>query len=426
MTDAAAMSPPKQEDRLSDGNGHPRHPIRPLHRMGWIALCIFGGPIIGFALAVAVDFFSRGLGGAVCLLVWSGSWLAGLGLAVAWPFQAARRRRAASPLWGWYPDPLDQDRRRYWDGTRWDDSTHPRMDARLDSPSQQHPVQPVRIGHRGWRIAEESWTVLRRNPGLLAFPVVSGIALWAVTAAFGIPAALVTDSEAVRRVPDGVQVGVTYAVIFAWYFVCTFVVVFCNAAMIFVALQCFSGHKASVRVGMAAATKRIPQLVGWTFLAATVGAFLTMLAWFAEEELGFVGRLIGDLVEAAWGVTVYFAVPVVVVEGVGPIHAVERSSAIMRRTWGETLTGAGGLFWVQLLFALPAIALGVAAVQANGTTTTWVLVAIAVAYVLPLVVVFTTLQTVFRTSTYVYATSGAAPNGVDPGLVQSAFQSKKQ
>lgn len=46
--------------------------------------------------------------------------------------------------------------------------------------------------------------------------------------------------------------------------------------------------------------------------------------------------------DIAWAIVTYFVVPVLVVDGVGPIQAVKRSSAILKRTWGESVAVQAG------------------------------------------------------------------------------------
>ena len=80
-----------------------------------------------------------------------------------------------------------------------------------------------------------------------------------------------------------------------------------------------------------------------------------MLQNALRDRLGFIGSLLGGLLEVAWAAITYFVVPVLVVDGVGPIEAIKRSSAILKRTWGEAVAGEGGLG----IIALPADAAGV-------------------------------------------------------------------
>jgi hypothetical protein len=152
--------------------------------------------------------------------------------------------------------------------------------------------------------------------------------------------------------------GLAYAALFVWYFLCTFVVIFCNAALIACAMQSFAGQPPTIGSGFAAAGKRLPQILGWSLVAATVGVILQALQSLLTEKLGFFGELLSGLFGAVWSVATYFVVPVLVTEGVGPVKAVKRSSGILRRTWGESLAGSGGLGLISFLFMLPLFALG--------------------------------------------------------------------
>ena len=284
---------------------------------------------------------------------------------------------------------------------------------------------------RGWGIAKTSWAVLKQHPKLLLFPIFSGAAFLVL---FGLIVGSVvagSKSAVVKRFFENAQDGdvVTYAILFAIYFFSTFVVIFFNAALIFCALQAFAGKTPSIRGGISTALGRLPQILAWTLVASTVGLLLSALQNFLKDRLGFLGSLLGGLVETAWLVVTYFAVPVIVVDGVGPVEAVKRSSSILKRTWGESLGGEGGLGIISFLLFLPVILLvGLAATTARGfgadAMLPIVLAAIIVPYVLALTVVFTALGTIFRTGTYVYATTGKAPGPMDAALLQGAFRPK--
>lgn len=195
----------------------------------------------------------------------------------------------------------------------------------------------------------------------------------------------------------------------------------------FCALEAFAGKTPSLRSGLATAVGRLPQILAWAFVAATVGLVLNALQNALKDRLGFLGALLGGLLELAWAVVTYFVVPVLVVDGVGPIEAVKRSSAILKRTWGESVGGEGGLGIISFLLLLPAfllIAFAAASGSAGGGAGLIVIVPIVVLYVVVLSVVFTALGTIFRTGAYIYATTGKAPSSMDPALLQGAFRKK--
>jgi hypothetical protein len=284
-------------------------------------------------------------------------------------------------------------------------------------PNSTPTVNTNGRGPRGWRIAKASVTVLKRHPSLLLFPAISGAALIAVTAA---------SISLFTRIGADNGLGQPAAVLgigFAWYYACNFTIVFFNAALISCALRHLANEPTSVRAGLAAAGRRLPQILGWALIATIVGTLLNVLHVFIEDKLGFIGALIGGIADTAWAVATYFVVPALVVEKVSPRKAVSRSSAILRQTWGESLTGAGGLGLIQVLLLLPAIGLGVGALKTHGGDAV-ALAAIAAVYALTLTVVFTTLGAIFRAGVYTYATSRSVPTGFDPGVVQTAFRSK--
>jgi hypothetical protein len=274
-----------------------------------------------------------------------------------------------------------------------------------------------------WALGKSTLATLRRHPSLLIFPVTSGLALIAVTGAFGVPLALTAiTNDGPEHTASTAEV-VTYAAIaVAWYFACWFVVIFCNAALIACALQSAAGQLPSVGSGFAAAGRRLPQILGWSLVAATVGLAFQLLE-SVNDKIGFLGELVASLVESAWSVVTYFVVPVVVTEGVGPIKALKRSTSILRRCWGESLSGTVGLGVILLVLLLPLIpVVAVLATGVGGSTVLVTVSAVGVIYGLAVTVVYTALGAVFRASMYSYATTGAVPNQMDPALLQMVFR----
>lgn len=287
-----------------------------------------------------------------------------------------------------------------------------------------------RIG-RGWGIAKASWAVVKLHPKLLLLPVFSGLAFVALMLVIGLSVLAGLASDSVQHFVEDVKPGapVAWALLFVFYFACTFIIIFFNAALVFCALQSFAGKEPSLRAGIATAAGRLPQILAWAFVAATVGLILNALQSFLKDKLGFIGALLGGIAETAWAVVTFFVVPVIVVDGVGPVEAVRRSSAILKRTWGEAIGGEGGLGFISLIFFLPVVLLfgligssGIA-VWASPPVAIALIAAVAV-YMVALVVVFTALGTIFRTGTYIYATTGQAPANMDPALLQGAFHKK--
>ena len=89
--------------------------------------------------------------------------------------------------------------------------------------------------------------------------------------------------------------------------------IFCNAALLSCVLLKFDGQEASVGDGFRAALLRRRQILGWAIVSALVGIALKVIE---SHKRG--GEIVGRVLGTAWTVMTYFAVPVLVVQNVGP------------------------------------------------------------------------------------------------------------
>jgi uncharacterized protein DUF6159 len=286
---------------------------------------------------------------------------------------------------------------------------------------------------RSWAMAKASWSVLKRYPGLMVLPVISASALVAalglLMGGFIIEAGGFRQAgELVRRFDHywDTHSAMAIAALAAAGWVLTTISIYFNSALVFCVMRCFAGQRPSIRDGLTAAVARLPQIVGWAFVATVVGTVIAMVQDLLKERLGFLGSLVGGLFDIAWAAVTYFVLPVLVVEGAGPVTSVKRSSALLRRTWGEAVVNNVGLAAFGMVAALPAMAMivvGVALAIATGNgAIAAVLFAAALLYLVVMSVMLSTLGTILQTGLYVYATTGQAP--FDEVLVREAFQPK--
>src|SRR5262249_40397015 len=115
-----------------------------------------------------------------------------------------------------------------------------------------------------------------------------------------------------------------YAVGFAFYFCCYFVIIFCNSALVACALMRFNGQEPRLADGFKMACARLPQILAWTLVSATVGILLQLVESLHEDVGYYVSLVLG----AAWSIMTFFVVPVLVVEKTGPFAAVGRSVSL--------------------------------------------------------------------------------------------------
>jgi hypothetical protein len=138
-------------------------------------------------------------------------------------------------------------------------------------------------------------------------------------------------------------------------------------------------------------------------------------------------RWIIGAIGVAWSLATYFVVPILVVEGKGPVEAIQESAATLKRTWGEELVGGISYGGISFLFSLPAIAVaafGGGAIMNGALLNGLLLIGLALSYVFLLSLTITTLSAIFNVAVYHYARTGTVPLGFDAALLQSAFVKK--
>jgi hypothetical protein len=278
---------------------------------------------------------------------------------------------------------------------------------------------------RSWLLIKASMDVLRTDNALLILPAISGVMTMLV--AGGFVALAVSDGTFAAMAAGGRHHYAPpqfYAWLFGMYVVQYFVVIFFNTALVGAAIVLLGGGRPTVWDGLKLAISRIGPILGYAIISATVGVLLQ----FVAEKLGFVGRLIAGGLGLAWTAATFLVVPILAAEGIGPWQAIERSSELLRKTWGENLIGNAGISLVMsaisgaiavvgfgggfVLFKRGYEVLGVALVSAAAT-----------AFVL-VVLVGAALAAIYSAAVYWYAASGKAPVDFDGDLISGAFMRK--
>lgn len=285
---------------------------------------------------------------------------------------------------------------------------------------------------RSWGFAKISYGIVWDFKKLIIFPVLSTLAAALVMASFIAPlwttgkleawmAFADPDSGAVATTADQVAM---YGTLFLFYFCSYFVMVFFNSALTACALKVVNGETPTIGYGMSLAGKRLPQILGWAFVSAVIGVLLRVIENANEK----VGRFVAAILGSAWTALTYFVVPVLVVEGVGPILAIKRSVGTLKDTWGEALVGNFSMGFLAFLIVLPIIIvcslLGAAAFTAGNMTMVALVVAAGVLAIVVATAVTSAADVVFKAILYNHATGQSVPANIDPALLADAFRTK--
>jgi len=181
----------------------------------------------------------------------------------------------------------------------------------------------------GARLMRASFDVVRRDPALLWFPVISTVCL-ALTTGFWIFQGMYLFAV---HGPPFVYVPLVLAGLYS----VTFVGVFFSVALAGAAAKVLDGGEPSFNDGVNVAWTRLGGIAGW----AAFSLFVSLVLNFIRSVRG--ARWLGAAAEIAWNFATIFVVPLIAVEGLDSGSARQRSFRLARENWRGESGGLGAL-----------------------------------------------------------------------------------
>ncbi|MDB5357714.1 MAG: hypothetical protein JWN24_4167 [Phycisphaerales bacterium] len=275
-----------------------------------------------------------------------------------------------------------------------------------------------------WELLGTSWEVLRKDKALVLFPLFSGISCLIVLASFGVPMLMTGAWHPPARGAQPAQQAAYYGTLFAFYFCNYFVITFFNVGIIACAIERMQGGEPTFGFGIQAAVSRLPLILGWSLVSATVGLILRTI----EDRSDSVGEIVAGLLGMAWTLATYLAVPVMVAERKGPFFAIKESGQLFRKTWGAQFVRSFSFGLIFFLLLIPAFLLIVVSGMLFAATRSIPLgiacATLAVAYSVVLLLVQSALESIFQAAVYLYARDRQAPAGFPVALLQGSMQQR--
>lgn len=272
-----------------------------------------------------------------------------------------------------------------------------------------------------WSLIKSSAKVLNADKELMVFPILSGISMILLTAVFFVPMLLIGYFGQVAN--DGLQIA-DYIILFLFYLIQYLAIFFSNTALVGAALIRIRGGDPTVRDGLKIAFSRFMPIFLYALIAATVGMILSLI----RNRGNSITRTLASIGGFVWNVATFLVVPILAVENVGPIEAIKRSVAYLKKTWGEQLIGNFGIGTVfGLLFFIFIVVAGLLVfllVSINAQAWAYIaLAAVSLIFILGLSLVHSTLNGIYTAAVYQFAVSGEAGTFFDPQTVSGAFVS---
>jgi Family of unknown function (DUF6159) len=268
---------------------------------------------------------------------------------------------------------------------------------------------------RGWALSKKSWGLLNEHRELIRFPLYGAVATIPLAFVFLGPGLFFLDDGALAGAIPLLVIGVYVLSVVGFYF---------SVGLAACADMIFRGQEATVADGLAVARSRFSQICGWAAISTAISVLMGVL----ENQGGIGGQIAARLVGMAWSLVTFLAVPVIAIEGTGPVETLKRSAAMFRQRWGQQITGniaiGGAIF---LLGVLPAaiLVIGGVLLWSSASFLGALLVVIGALVFAIAMLISRALSGIFGVALYRYALDGETVGGFTQEELESAVKVKK-
>jgi hypothetical protein len=286
---------------------------------------------------------------------------------------------------------------------------------------------------RSWELAKESANVLMADKELIFFPILSAIVsfiaviiLTAILAGIGlfVPGA----ADALAQSGDGDGNGgtiISFIILFIFYLVSSFIVTYFTSGLVGAALIRMRGGDPGFGDGIRIANQHIGSIFMYALMAATIGVLSSIIRGRGSER-NLARSLLAGLIEAAWNIASFLAIPIIVSRQVSAFEAVKQSTLMLKKTWGEQIVGTAGIGFVFIIPYILVIAGGIFGMIALGNAG-WgagmlTVIILTIILVILLAVIQTALTGIYKAAIYLYAVENVETPAFDATLIQTAFK----
>ena len=264
---------------------------------------------------------------------------------------------------------------------------------------------------RSWRLSRTAWRLVGSDRAILVLALLSTLLTSAALA-------VVYDADGLfsgRQTHDS-RLLLTSLIL---AYPLTFVSVYFNTAIASAASALLDGRRLTVWQALAVPTRRLGQVALWSLLAAGVGVMVNQLA----SRLPLAGSIAARLFGLTWSLASMFAVPILAVEGCSAPACLSRSARLVKKRWGEGVSGNVIITGWTIAAILPiSFGLGIGLATSRGAPGARIAVisAAVVAIVLVMAASAVVRQT-FAVVLYRFAATGAAAGGFSASDLEAPF-----
>jgi hypothetical protein len=268
---------------------------------------------------------------------------------------------------------------------------------------------------RGWALTKKSWALLNGHRELIRFPLYGAVATTLLAIVTLGPGLYLLDTDKLGGAIPLLVIGIYLLAVVGFYF---------SVGLAAAADMIFRGEQATVTDGLAVARSRFSQICGWAAISTAISVLMGVL----ENQGGIFGEIAARLVGMAWSLVTFLAVPVIAIEGTGPVETLKRLASMFRQRWGQQITGniaiGGAVFLIGMLPAAILIVAGVV-LWSSASFLGALLVVIGALILAVAMLISRALSGIFGVALYRYALEGKALGGFTSEELESAVRMKK-
>ena len=269
---------------------------------------------------------------------------------------------------------------------------------------------------RGWGLTKKSWGLLNSHRELIRFPLYGAVATTLLAIVFLGPGLYLLDQDSLGGAIPLLVIGVYVLSVVGFYF---------SVGLAAAADMIFRGQTGvTVADGLAVSRANFSQICGWAAISTAISVLMGVL----ENQGGIGGQIAARLVGMAWSLVTFLAVPVIAIEGTGPIETLKRSASMFKQRWGQQITGniaiGGAVFLLGMLPAAILVVAGVALWSSASFVGAVLVVSGALVFAIAMLV-SRALSGIFGVALYRYALDGEAVGGFTQEELESAVKVKK-
>jgi hypothetical protein len=308
------------------------------------------------------------------------------------------------------------------------------------SPSQAQPSQaqlppPLQQGRMktGWMLFKQSLSIIKNNPGLSRYVVISmlwSIAIFAVVFAVYLIDALNAQLLTFDTVDEDGQptkgltlLGLLFGVL--WLLVQYTVTYFYATGLSAQVLALFRGTPTTYAENIKLARSKLGPIITFAALNLLVGYILGLI-----QRIRFIGWIVSRLLGVIWNLATLFSIPLIADTSAGGVKAAKESILLFKQTWGESIVSRvsmGGLFFlIYLAIMIPAtIVLSILFTSLFGVIGFAIIFFLIIISLVFVGLIETLATNILNVALYYYAKYRVIPPNFSPELLASVFKAKK-